>query len=270
MTKPQARLKARSKYRRYDSNTALAGSVRSVERIDLSSLLTTRLVSFVLLLVVIGLAMWLVIDDRFYVNSMNVTGNERVKAAAIVEKSGVQGTHIFWLKPAEVAQHLLEALPSIRSATLTCDFPADCTLNVEERQPVVAWQYGNALTWIDADHVAFAAEGKNTKPLITIEATHGPALFPGQRADQQLIEAALAVAQTMPDIQRYRYTAEYGLEFTDVRGFPVYLGLGSNMADRVMIWQALQAKLVAKKILPAFVDVREPLAPFYGQAAINN
>jgi cell division septal protein FtsQ len=236
-----------------------------MERIDLSALLTARALSFVLLLIVIGLAAWLALDDRFYVTSINVTGNARVSAKDIVEKSGVQGTHIFWLKPAEAAQHLMQALPSIRSATMTCDFPAECTLQVEERQPIVAWQYGNALTWIDADHVAFAAEGKSAGPLITIEATQGPALFPGQRADQELIDAALAVAQAMPEVQRYRYTAKYGLEFADARDFPVYLGLGRNMADRVMIWQALRAELLAKRILPKFVDVREPLAPYYGQ-----
>jgi cell division septal protein FtsQ len=264
MTKPQARLKARSRYRRYENNTALLGRVRPMERIDLSALLTARLFSFVLLLIVIGLAAWLALDDRFYVNSINVTGNARVSAANIIEKSGVQGTHIFWLKPAEVAQQLLHDLPSIRSATLTCDFPADCTLHVEERQPLVAWQYGNALTWIDAEHVAFAAEGKNAGTLITIEATQGPALFPGQRADQQLIDAALAVAQAMPEVQRYRYTEKSGLEFSDARGFPVYLGLGSNMADRVMVWQALRAKLIEQDILPKFVDVRNPLAAYYG------
>ena len=265
MTKPQARLKDRSRYRRYETNTVLVGRMRSAERIDLSALLTARSFSFVLLLIVIGLAIWLAVDDRFYVTSINVTGNARVKANVIAEKSGVLGTHIFWLKPDEAAQHLLATLPSIRSATLACDFPAECTLHVEERQPIVAWQYGNAVTWIDADHIAFAAEGKNVGTLITIEATQGPALFPGQRADQKLIDAALAVAKTMPDIRRYRYTTKYGLEFDDARGYPVYLGLGTNMADRVMIWQALRDKLAAKKIFPKFVDVRYPLAAYYGQ-----
>jgi cell division septal protein FtsQ len=265
MTKPQARLKVKSRYRRYESNTALAGSVRTAAPIDFSMLLTARSISLGLLIVLIGLAAWLVLDDRFYVSSINVTGNTRVKAQAIVDKSGVLGQQIFWVQPQVVAQQLPTALPSIRSAKMTCTFPADCTLQVQERQPIVAWQYGNALTWIDADHVAFAAEGKNAGMLITIEATQGPALFPGERADQQLIDAALAVAQAMPDVQRYRYTVKYGLEFDDARGFPVYLGLGANMADRVMIWQALRAKLIAKNILPKFVDVRYPLAAYYGQ-----
>lgn len=267
MTKPQARLKDRSRrshYRRYETSAALLGRIRPMERLDLSALLTARAFSFALLLIVIGLGAWLALDDRFYVNSINVTGNARVSAASIVEKSGVQGTHIFWLKPEEVARQLLAALPSIRSAKMSCTFPAECTLQVEERQPIVAWQYGKALTWIDADHVAFAAEGKSVGPLITIEATQGPALFPGERADQQSIDAALAVAQAMPEVQHYRYTTQYGLEFDDARGFPVYLGLGWNMADRVMIWQALRAELIAKKILPKFVDVREPLAAYYG------
>jgi cell division septal protein FtsQ len=265
MTKQQARLKSRSRYRRYEANTTLSGSVQSAQRIDLQSVLTARSVSSGLLLIVVGLALWLGLDDRFYVNSIKITGNTRVSAADIVQKSGALGQHIFWLRPIEVAQHLPAVLPSIRSAKMSCSLPAECSLSVVERQPIVAWQYGNAITWIDADRVAFAAEGKAVGALITIEATEGPALFPGQRADQQLIDAASAVAQAMPEIRTYRYTAAHGLEFNDARGFPVYLGLGSNMVDRVMIWKTLNPYLVSQDITPKFVDVRYPLAPYYGQ-----
>ena len=93
-------------------------------RFNFSTLWTTRLISGVLLALVIGLALWLAIDDRFYVSSINVTGNARVSAASIAEKSGVQGRHIFWVQPQAVAQQLTAALPSIRSASLTCTFPA--------------------------------------------------------------------------------------------------------------------------------------------------
>jgi cell division septal protein FtsQ len=262
----QARLKSRSRYRRYETHATLIGSVQSVQRIDWQAILNARTLSIALLMLIVGLAIWLGFDDRFYVNSIKVTGNSRVSAADITQQSGALGTHIFWLKPAEVAQHLPEALPSIRSAAMSCTFPAECTLRVVERQPIVAWQYGNAITWIDSDRVAFAAEGKNVAgSLITIEAAQGPALFPGQHADQQLIDAALAVAQALPDVRSYKYTPAYGLEFDDARGFPVYLGLGTNMAARVMIWRTLSTYLASKNITPKFVDVRYPLAPYYGQ-----
>jgi POTRA domain-containing FtsQ-type protein len=265
MTKQQARLKSRSKYRHYEAHSTLAGSVRSIERIDFSVLLNARSVSIALLVIVIGLAIWLGLDDRFYVNSIKVTGNDRLNAADIVQKSGAQGTHIFWLKPDEVAQQLPTVMPSISSAKMSCDFPSDCTLSVVERQPIVAWQYGSAVTWIDTDRIAFAAEGKSSHSLITIVAMQGPALFPGQHADQQLIEAALAIAQALPEVHTYRYSPAHGLEFDDARGYPVYLGLGSNMADRVMVWRSLSTYLASRDITPKFVDVRYPTAPYYGE-----
>ena len=265
-TKHQARPKSKLRYRRYESNATLSSVVRSTPQFDLSALLSVRVLTMALLALVVGVALWLGFDDRFYVTSINVTGNTRASAADIAAKSGALGQHIFWIKPQAVAQQLTTSWPSIRNATMTCTFPADCTLQVEERQPIVAWQFGNATTWIDKDHVAFAAEGKNNpKGLITIEAVQGPALFPGQHADQQLIDAASAVAQAMPEIQHYRYTVAHGLEFNDARGFPVYLGVGQNMADRVMVWKALSANLKARNILPKFVDVQYPLAPYYGQ-----
>jgi hypothetical protein len=55
------------------------------------------------------------------------------------------------------------------------------------------------------------------------------------------------------------------LEFNDERGFPVYLGLANDMSDRVMIWKALRDSLAARDVLPKFVDIRNPLAPYYGE-----
>jgi hypothetical protein len=66
-------------------------------------------------------------------------------------------------------------------------------------------------------------------------------------------------------VRSYRYSGAHGLEFTDDRGFPVYLGLADDMSDRVMIWKALRDSLTARDVLPKFVDIRYPLAPYYGE-----
>ena len=57
----------------------------------------------------------------------------------------------------------------------------------------------------------------------------------------------------------------HGLEFDDPRGFLVYLGLAHDLNDRVMVWKALRDSLEARNVLPKFVDIRYPLAPFYGE-----
>jgi hypothetical protein len=64
-------------------------------------------------------------------------------------------------------------------------------------------------------------------------------------------------------VRQYKYTAEHGLEFQSKAGFPVYLGLGDNMADRAMLWKAAEAELNATGVTPQFVDLRYPLAPYF-------
>ena len=256
----------RRNYHVYET-TSLTGVMRVTERLDLGALIRPRVIGALLLAVLIGLAIWSGMDDRFYINTVKITGNERVPANEIASASGILGLQVFWFNAKEVEAHLPVALPSIKSAHAGCQLLGACTLAVQERQPVIAWQFGNAVTWIDADSVTFAARViTNTADApITVEATQGPALFPGNQADMKIVQAALTVAQEMPEIRRYRYSATHGLEFDDARGFAVYLGLGPDMAERVSLWKALSADLDARKVQPKFVDVRYPAAPFYGQ-----
>jgi hypothetical protein len=87
-------------------------------------------------------------------------------------------------------------------------------------------------------------------------------LLPGKEADQRIVTAAVAVARAMPKVRQYKYTTEHGLEFQSKDGFPVYLGLGENMADRAMMWKAVEAELRALGMTPQFVDLRYPVAPY--------
>lgn len=263
---PRQQARPRRNYRAYET-TSLTGVVRATERLNFGVLLQPRVIGVILLVVLIGLAIWSGMDDRFYINTVKVTGNERVPADEIAQASGILGLQVFWFNANEVAARLPKALPSIKSARASCQLLGACKIAVQERQPVIAWQFGNAVTWIDADSVTFAARVMtNTADApITVEAMQGPALFPGHQADTKIVQAALAVARELPEIRRYRYSETHGLEFDDARGFAVYLGLGPDMAERVSLWKALSADLDARKVQPKFVDVRYPAAPFYGQ-----
>jgi cell division septal protein FtsQ len=260
---------ARRHYRRYETAATHSRRIQTIARPSFDALVylsNPRVVAGLLLGVVVALAAWLGIDARFYVTRMSVTGTTRTPPLEIANNSGLVGLHIFWVNATEAEAQILRKTPSLKHAQVTCQLPAQCSIKVEERTPVVAWQYGEAITWVDADGMAFAAHNQPGDPqLITIEATQGPALASGRPADSKVIQAALSVARLLPDIKRFRYSGAHGLEFNDDRGFPVYLGLAEDMSDRVMIWKALRDNLSARNVQPKFVDIRYPLAPFYGE-----
>ncbi len=232
----------------------------------LADLSKPRAVTAALLIVLVALTTWVGLDSRFYVSRLTVTGTALTPPLEVANMSGLVGTHIFWVNTADAEAQLLHLNPAIQSAHITCQLPANCRIAVVERTPVVAWQYGGLVTWVDAAGETFSPRPTTDNlKLVTIDAIQGPALIAGRPADPKVIDAALSVAKALPSVRQYRYSGAHGLEFTDARGFPVYLGLADDMTERAMIWKSLRDSLEARNVLPKFVDIRYPLAPFYSE-----
>jgi cell division septal protein FtsQ len=255
----QAKLK---RSRRYDA-TGLSDTLEALPRPQLRRISGKWFAAALIALVVVSAILYVWLSDTFYVTHISVAGNVLTPAQEIVQISGIGGQHMFWVNHAAASERIANGIPSIKSARVDCQLPNRCVIKVQERQPNVAWRFGGAVTWIADDGMAFAARRDTNLPLITIDAPQGPALLPGKEADQRIVKAAVAVAKAMPNVRQYQYTTEHGLEFQSKEGFPVYLGLGDNMADRAMMWKAVEAELKAQRVTPQFVDLRYPVAPYF-------
>jgi len=221
-----------------------------------------RAVSGAILAAIAFAGIWIGFDELFYVPAPSVTGNQRVPAAEIVLGSGMAGLHVLWVNSSAVEAAMLQSVPSLSAARVSCALPAGCTIAVAEREPFLAWRWGQAEVWVDRTGVVFAAQGTAPDQLV-VESIDAPALVPGRQAEPKVMSAIGVAAEALPDVRAYRYSVSRGLEFTDPNGFPVYLGIGSNMSDRAAVWRALREDLASRGIKPAYVDVRFPLAPYY-------
>jgi cell division septal protein FtsQ len=259
----KARSQAKPKrYLRYDS-TGLPGTLEALPRLRLRQGSSKWIVMVLITLLVVSAILYVWLSDTFYVTRISVAGNVLTPAQEIVQISGIGGQHMFWVNHAAASERIANGIPSIKSARVDCQLPNRCVIKVQERQPSVAWRFGGAVTWIADDGMAFAAHRNTNQPRVTIDAPQGPALLPGKEADQRIVTAAVAVARALPSVRQYKYTSEHGLEFQSKAGFPVYLGLGDNMADRAMLWKAVEAELNAQGVTPQFVDLRYPVAPYF-------
>ncbi len=261
----KARSQAKPKrYRRFAS-AGLSGTLEALPRPQLRRRAVNGkwIAVAVLALLVVGANLFVWLSDTFYVTRISVAGNALTPAQEIVQTSGIGGQHILWVNATAASERIANGIPSVKSARVDCQLPNRCSIKVQERQPIVAWRFGGAVTWIADDGMAFAAHRDTNLPLITIDAPQGPALLPGKEADQRIVSAAVAVAKALPDVHQYQYTADHGLEFQSASGFPVYLGLGKNMADRAMMWKAVEAELKQQGVTPQFVDLRYPVAPYF-------
>lgn len=259
----KARSQAKPKrYQRYDAaGWSEPWTMRPRVRVPRVSGKWLALISVAAAVVAAILFIWL--SDTFYVTRLSIVGNALTPAQEIAQISGIGGQHMLWVNHAEASERIATGIPSIKSARVDCQLPNRCVIKVQERLPSVAWRFGGAVTWIADDGMAFAAYRNTDLPLITIDAPQGPALMPGKEADQRIVTAAVAVARALPGVRQYKYTVEHGLEFQSQQGFPVYLGLGENMADRAMMWKAVDAEVNSLGVTPQFVDLRYPVAPYF-------
>jgi len=251
----------------------------------------------VLALVAVG-ALWLALDERFYVYHAGVQGAVRSSPDEVFRASGLPGLHILWVRPAEVEARILAALPDLASARVACHLPARCKIAVVERQPQLMWDENGQVWWIDAEGVIFSPSpslspsggdasslpsaggevsflppaGGEVSFLPPAGGDGGGALLvrgslPRQedgRLDERVRVALAELWAAGADVtSTLTYVPGRGLVYTDERGWRVILGQGPGMNKRLQVLQWLAADLQARGVTPRFVDVRFPDAPYY-------
>jgi len=206
-------------------------------------------------------ALWLALDDRFYIYHADVVGATRVSPDEVFRASGLPGLHILWVRPAEIEARILAALPTLESARVVCGLLAECTITVVERQPRVMWDEDGQLWWIDADGVIFPSQGVLSEGWLV----RGP--LPRDedgRLDERVRVALTELWAIGADVSPLLYYVPgRGLVLTDERGWRVIVGQGPGMAERLQVLEWLAADLQVRGLTPRFVDVRFPDAPYY-------
>ncbi len=232
------------------------------------------------LVVVVAGALWLVLDDRFYVYHADVVGTVQASPDEVFQASGLPGLHILWVRSAEVEARLLDALPCIKSAQVACRLqlpalsarlPTKCTITVVERQPRVAWDEDGQLWWIDAEGIIFPAS-PSFPPIGGGEAGEAEGWVvrgPLPRGEDGQLDERVRVALTglwttgVGVSPLLYYVPGRGLVFTDERGWRVIVGQGPGVERRLQVLERLAADLEARGLTPRFVDVRFADAPYY-------
>lgn len=164
MTKSQRQ--RRKKRKRFETaGTLVLGQARTRRPSKIrNSQFVIRNLLFLLLVALAAGALWLTLDDRFYIYHADVVGAVRVSPDEVFRASGLPRLHILWARPAEIEARILAALPTLESAQVVCGLPAACTITVVERQPMVTWDEDGQLWWIDADGVIFPASSPFVPP----------------------------------------------------------------------------------------------------------
>ena len=191
--------------------------------------------------------------DQFYVFSAEIRGNQRVTAEQIYVASQVDSQHIFWIRPNQTAAQVRE-LPGIADAHVSLALPNRVTIEVQEREPLVALQTISTTTWFAADGTPLPRVGSEP-PLLLIDREGAAGNGQGGLRLQVLADVR-ALHARLPDLTSVKFGAQEGLTFRSPGGFTVYLGSEGNIAAKLDLLQSVQGQISMRQTRTAVVDLR--------------
>lgn len=222
-----------------------------------------RLASFSIVLLLAGMLARLLTDPRLYIDGINLGGASFVPGEEIYAESGVARQHIFWVDPALV-QKKVEAIPGIASASVAAAWPNVVTIVVTERVPLVTWVEGEHKWWVDAQGHRFKAREEIASLLpITVDDAASELPDANRLVPVEAIQGALQLKELRPNIELLHYDDQHGLSYQDGRGWRGYFGVGTDMAQKLAVYETLVDNLLSRGIHPATISVENGHAPYY-------
>jgi cell division septal protein FtsQ len=233
-----------------------------------------RLLALVALAALIAVMVYISYDFSFFIyrDQTRIEGVRFLKSDDIFAASGVNEQNIFWIDPAEVAGRVV-ALDGIRAARVHCNLlPAQVTIEIEEREPVVMWRATSQEQdlWLDEAGVVLPYHGDVNSPDMVFVVDYGERhLKVGDRIEPEgSVQSVLRLAAALPGEQVYYYQPDRGLSFShrvSIGEWPVYVGTSDDLARKIQVVQALTEYMVENNISPRYVDVRWAEHPVYGK-----
>jgi len=210
--------------------------------------------------------------STFKVSAANVSGNERLTVEDITGGLGIAGQPIFKAVPAQIVESLRTAFPDLESVKVHVSLPNRISVQLVERNPVLAWNQDGKTTWIDSKGVAFTPRGV-VKGLIQVVSNGSPAgleVDPTKSIHDQvfiepdMVKAMMSLSPFVPEGVSMTYDPQYGMGWQDPRGWSVYFGQNTDdIPMKKTIYQSIVDTFIRQGIQPTVISVEYLDAPFY-------
>ena len=291
-TPKRRRLRKQPRMRRVQSTTAVPGMRlnmpktarqrrrRNRQRVQLPRtvfkqvLLSTRWISLAL----VGMCVYALyltgMNEDFYLTTIPVEGTISISAAEIVAGSGLAGMHIFAADPNEAAARIAE-VPGVISAAVTLNWPNQVHIQVQEDSPIAVWLEGSNQFWVTKNGRLIPARSQ-TLGLLLIEYELTPQVTeadPETDAEtdtpqvhfvpDDVLQGALQLRTLRPNIEKLYYRPANGLSYQDGRGWRVYFGSGTDMQQKLVVYETIVDTLLEQGLTPVYVSVSNQEKPYY-------
>lgn len=251
-------------------------------------IISPRWLSLVVLAMTIYAIVMIGLDERFYLTTVPVSGVSAIPAQEIADASGLGGIHIFAADP-DSAAAAIDDVPGIISATVTLHWPNQVKITVVEDSPVAIWEEAGQTYWINADGSLLPArvdapsllriQSQMQNPPLRVQPTPSPeeggTVVNGEIPvvisfiPQDVLQGAILLKQLRPNIDRLFYEPADGLSYQDGRGWQAYFGTGTDMHQKLVVYETVVADLLARGKTPTYISVSNQAKPFYAATGGN-
>jgi cell division septal protein FtsQ len=247
---------------------------------------SSRWVSLFLLVLCTFSLVLIGMDEGFYLTKIPVEGVASIPPSEVVNASGLAGAHIFAVDPGEAAERI-GSVPGVISATVTLEWPNSALIRIGEESPVAVWEQGDRQYWINdsgqlvparvdvpgllhiraqgtaSDEAAVAAKAMPSTAEEEDAEEDAAAASRAPYVPEAVVAGALQLRELRPNIDVLHYDISGGLSYEDGRGWRVYFGTGTDMAQKLVVYETLVEHLLDRGVRPAYISVSNQEKPFY-------
>lgn len=262
LRRPKLQIPKAAKQRKRRNRRNSSRPLKTVKAVVLSS----RWISLAIFSLMIYALYLTGMNEQFYLTTIPVEGTSAISANEIVQTSGLAGSHIFAADPNRAAERIAE-IPGVTATTVTLEWPNQVTIQIEEDSPVAVWREGEEAYWITENGRVIPARSQSPS-LLQIRSEILPVVAEGETAKtpfvpEELFRGALQLQSLRPDIGTLSYRPGTGLSFVDTRGWQVYLGTGTDMNQKLVVYETIVAQLEEQGLTPLYVSVSNKEKPYY-------
>ena len=224
-------------------------------------LLTSRWVSLSLLAMCVWALVLIGGNDSFYLSVIPVRGAKSISDSEIVQASGLEGRHVFAANPQDSASRI-KGIPGVKNAAVTLLWPNEVNIEVGEETPVAIWNQRGKNYWINESGQLLPA--RSVIPgLLVIESEEPRPARSNEFVPEPIIRGALQLKELRPNIDRLFYRPETGLSYQDGRGWRGHFGTGTDMEQKLVVYETIIEELVDIVRPISYISVRNQAKPYY-------
>lgn len=228
-----------------------------------------RWISGILALIFGALAGCYAFLPQFRFDQITIRGMEKISKEEIVYFSGAKGKPVFTINPENVRQTMLRHYHDVSDVEVEIDFPAEMTITLYERIPVVEWDFGGSKFWIDQEGMVLN-ETNSQRDVIHVYADSYPGAIDQQDRNipsyfsMDVLHTIKTMGKYVPEDKPLIFTYKNGFGWDTENGWRIFFGkTDTDMEEKLRMEKSLTAYFLDNNIQPVFLSLEYKDAPYY-------